>query len=946
MAKTRSRGLVAGIAPEVRGPYFWQVCNDRTGGTRWRKVEVAGGGFHPMGWERNAPHGPGLYDSEWRRFAEDVCPGWPAPWTAVAIPPPPVPLADAGAALADLRRAVPADAVHCVTQDAEAPRYGTWPAWVAELRRHLPVVPERPYLHQQQALEHLDAGEHVAIATGTASGKSLCYQLAILKALGQDPDARALYVSPAKALCDDQMASWRRLLAGEERSSRAEQAPELRATLGGQDITVVRYDRGTKHEVWDARDDAHVVLTNSSMLHWMLAQHDYWQVLLGNLRLVVLDEVHQARGIAGAQLAWVIRRLRRLASIHGEGRPAPQLVLCSATIGNPAELGSQLIGDGRPVREVKDDASGHGHRLFVSWTAPTKDQAAGRTNAVPDLVEAVQTRPDGPLQTIVFGRSRGQVSPLARYCAERLTKGDHEPIASGLRAFIAAYREDRKREILAALRGGDCSCVFSTSALELGVDIGDLSVAVIAGIPHNRAGFRQMAGRAGRRPAPGRQSMVLFLPRDNPLDDWFAAEEHFATDLALGPPEPVLTDSENDVIAFDHIAAAARELPLDPERDGRIFGQERLQTALARLRREGRIEMSDREDSYYWTGRDDPHARINILGSRGTDTVSIRVKASGEEIGEVDNWSALWMLFPGAIYEDGIRDTYVVESLHLGSTERGARSPRNSDKATAWLRPANAEEARSHTVAATDNAVRVLQPDAVRSAPFGSLSVSWGRLEVSTCLQGFYWQILPTAGRKSIHEVTRRRMPMKAHPTALSRDGARVQFDRVVSECEGLWFALPEKLWQDVENRARREVKAASDEEIAERAMASLHGAEHAICKMTPTLKGFCEDDIAGLSVIGHDDLRGPGMFLYEGAQGGVGLVDRLLAEGNLERVIRAALASVAACPCPAGCPRCVMDRMCGNDNFTLDKEGSRLLLEALVEAVAGTKPGRSQRKR
>lgn len=910
---------------QVRNEPIWQ----------WRDCELKNGVWAPSEWKDGSfgADAPGLFLTTGKRFSEPPQNDWPKYWGKLVVPPRPIPIASATALFEEMKSKVAGQDVHAVTLEPEPPKYGNWPRWVSTLTsRGVCLEHEKPFQHQAEAIKQLHAGNHVVIGTGTASGKSLCFQLPILQALLAEPTARALYVSPAKALCADQLDSWASLLGVDLGAQNY-----FDATLKGQQLRVLRYDRDVKDQTFEHAGDARVVLTNSSMLHYMLAAAETnWSELFSTLRYVVFDEVHTARGVVGANVAWIIRRLRRVAWRLSGGKSEPQFVFCSATIGNPEQLARQLIGDDdpRPISSISKDTSGRARRVFVSWPPQASADCFRRVTVVPDLIQTLLDRPDGPIQTISFHRSRPEANLVGRQCAHRLSMSGRDDLASTIEVFIAMRAAERRGEIITALRNGDCPGVVSTPALELGIDIGDLSAAIIMGIPFSRTGFAQMSGRVGRRPEAGREAIVIYVPRDDPLHDWYAKEEHFERHLVRAEPEPIPTDPDNEVVAQRHLAAAAKEIHPTPE-DGRFFGVKRWKKALDELRRKGFIRASEEEDKcHYWVSTDeDPHKRINVLATRGNTEVQIKRRTDNKIIGLTDNASALWMLFPGAIYFDGIRDTYVVESLYLGALDSAGLAQQSTHgPATAWVRRARGRELQCFTIAEQGGDVQILDGTDEPAKVVGDVPIYSGNIRVSTKLLDHYAQVqLGKPGHPSAR-LPRERKRISRSPTAVDANGNQVEYREIAYETEGLWFRLPADLEAEFRSHAEQAGLDPSDY-----IGSCLHGAEHLILKMTGTLPGFSEDDLSGLAFSWNEDAGGPAIFVFESSPGGSGLVQRLLEKGHLAAVFREALRRVSECSCDLaeGCPSCVFDRMCSNANSSIDKKGSQRVLERLTRKLS-----------
>jgi DEAD/DEAH box helicase domain-containing protein len=477
------------------------------------------------------------------------------------------------------------------------------------------------YTHQRTTWDAAARGEHVVVTTGTASGKTLAFNLPVLDALARDPKLRAIYIYPTKALAQDQLRALGTL-----------RLPKLHAAIYDGD-TPVEHRR-------DIRRTANVILTNPDMLHvGVLPNHDRWGDVLANLRYVVLDEAHVYRGVFGSHVANVIRRLRRLARIYGAD---PQLLLASATISNPGELGACLLGD--PVTVVGDDGAPRSERTVVLWNPPLLDEELGlRGSALAEAAKLQATFVDRGLRTLTFAKSRKAAELIHRFTAERL--GDD----SRLSPYRAGYTPAQRREIERRLAGGDLLGVSATNALELGIDVGLLDCVISVGFPGTVASLRQQWGRAGRRG----NGLAVLVASEDALDQYFMREP----DKLLGRRvEAAILDHANPRVLAGHVRSAAYEAPLTAE-DGALLGPEAL--AAAAVDRELRRTPA----GFVWGGRDHPSARVSLRSS-DADAFAIVDADSGTVLGQIDRSRAYSTVHAGAVYLH-LGESYLVRELDL-----------------------------------------------------------------------------------------------------------------------------------------------------------------------------------------------------------------------------------------------------------------------------------------
>ncbi len=522
-------------------------------------------------------------------------------------------------------------------------RYGARPAEIApvpddlhpELKESLARAGiEELYAHQAEAFEAAMQGP-VIVTTGTASGKSLAFNLPVLETLARDRRARALYLYPTKALAQDQARKLQEL-----------QAPFLRHAI---------YDGDTpKDERRAIRGRSNLILTNPDMLNvGVLPHHRNWGDVLANLAWVVVDEAHVYRGVFGSHVANVLRRLRRLAHAYGT---EPRFMLTSATIANPLELGERLTG--LDLALVDRDGAPHAERQVVMWNPPLVDEDAGiRGSALSEAAQLLAELMQAEVRTICFLKSRRGVELIQRFTKLRLEDAGRGDLAERIAPYRAGYTPTQRREIEQRLSEGDLLAVVATDALELGIDVGDLDAAICVTFPGTVASLRQMWGRAGRRDT----GLALYVAGDDALDQFFCRHPDEFLDR---PVEQAILDHESEEIHMQHLVAAAYELPLSAD-DADTLGP-RWQAYAERLVAHGRL----RERGGRFTPRTDefPAGQIS-LRSAGIDSVAVVEAERGELIGSVEIGRAHSTIHPGAVYLH-LGQSYEVEELDL----RGRRA--------------------------------------------------------------------------------------------------------------------------------------------------------------------------------------------------------------------------------------------------------------------------------
>ena len=583
---------------------------------------------------------------------------------------------------------------HVHETPAREPVYASWPPWVPDEVREVLTGHgiTQPWRHQVTAAEQVFGGTHTVIATGTASGKSLAYQLPVLSVLADDPDSCALYFSPTKALAADQLRSLYDL-------STPGCVP---ASLDG--------DTPYEQRQW-IRRHANLILSNPDMLHHaILPRHSRWARFLRRLRFVIVDECHSYRGVFGSHVALVLRRLQRIARFYGAD---PTFIAASATTGDPAHGASRLLGV--DVSPVTVDDSPHPGVTFGLWEPPLLPDLEGehgapvRKSALTETANVLAGLVNRDVRTVAFVRSRRGVELVSSLTKEGLAGTGR---ASRVAAYRSGYLRDDRRGLESALRGGELLGVAATTALELGIDIDGLDAVLLCGYPGTLASLWQQAGRAGRGDVP---ALAILIARDDPLDTYLV---HHPEAIFDRPVEATVLDPSNRYVLGPHLLCAAYEQPLRAE-DVDLFGGEVAGELLDRFSTEKLLRR--RSTGWYYTGRDP--VQVSLRGSGGTP-IDVIDSDSGELLGSVDAGSAHTLVHPGAVYlHQGA--SYVVQEL-------------DEPDAAAFVTPASVDWT-TYPRDTTD--LKVLSvTDYIGSGP---VAVFFGDVEVTNQVVGYQRRKLP-----------------------------------------------------------------------------------------------------------------------------------------------------------------------------------------------------------
>jgi DEAD/DEAH box helicase domain-containing protein len=543
------------------------------------------------------------------------------------------------------------------------------------------------YSHQAEAIASVLAGQHTVVVTPTASGKTLCYNLPVLQSVLEDRAARALYMFPTKALSQDQLA----------------ELVELDAKVGSE-LGVFTYDGDTPSDARRAvRTRGHVVITNPDMLHTgILPHHTRWARFFSDLRYVVLDELHTYRGVFGSHIANVLRRLQRICQFHGSN---PTFILCSATIANPGEHAETLLG--QPVRIVDRSGAPSGQKTVVFYNPPIISKELGIRRSYLSVTRRIAAHffREG-VRGIVFASSRLNVEVLTRYLKDRFERTFEDE--GKIRGYRGGYLPSVRREIERGLRAGKVLGVISTNALELGIDIGALELAILSGYPGTIASTWQQAGRAGRRQG---ESAVIMVGRSDPLDQFLMQNPSYFFEAT---PEHARINPENLSILLSHLKCACFEIPMGIEES---FGPSKVGELLEYLAENGVIYQAG--DQYHWSDQTYPADGISLRTASPENFVVMDLDNNERAIAEVD-----WHSAPSTVYEDAI---YLVEgrSYHVKKLDY--------DQRRVYVKPVDVDY---YTDAITDTSVEILdgfQKDESK----GHFSYEHGEVHVAWRVSGF-----------------------------------------------------------------------------------------------------------------------------------------------------------------------------------------------------------------
>ena len=701
----------------------------------------------------------------------------------------------------------------------------------------------RLYTHQNLSWQLIKEGKNIVIVTPTASGKTLCYNLPVLDSILKNPSARAIYMFPTKALSQDQRA-------------------ELDETIKllPEEIRIYTYDGDTPQDARKAiRARGHIILTNPDMLHaGILPHHTKWIKLFENLQYVVIDELHNYRGIFGSHLANILRRLKRIANFYGA---SPQFILSTATISNPLEMAEKITEE--PVSLVDENGAPQGEKYFVFYNPPVVNKFLGiRRSYVNESRRVASIFLKNGLQTIVFAQSRLITEVLVTYLKEDIEKTIQQ---KGLiRGYRGGYLPLKRREIEKKLREGKIRGVVSTNALELGIDIGSLDVAVLAGYPGTITSTWQMAGRAGRK--SGKSAAVL-VGTSSPLGQFIINNPDY---FFSKNPENALINPDNLSILVSHIECAAFELPFV---EGEKFGSQEIGEILKFLVDEKLVHFS--KGKWFWTSDAYPADGVNLRSISSDNFVVVNTTEKSKAIAEVDFSSALTALHPKAIYLcEG--EQYFVENLDF-------------EQRKAYVKKTDVDY---YTDAIDYTKIRIL--DSFDQKNLGKCDISHGEVHVATQVVGF--------------------KKIKCH-TMENVGSGDLSLPQNEMHTTAYWLTIPSQIFHSL--------SFASEEKIN-----GLFGLTYCLHHVSPLFMmcdlrdvGVSVGDNSTGKSVPPRDIRQktshkedkdifsdidfePNIFIFDNFPGGIGLSPSLF---DLEKeLLKQCLKTIATCPCKEGCPSCV----------------------------------------
>lgn len=790
------------------------------------------------------------------------------------------------------------------------------------------------YNHQLLCWESVKAGRHTVITSGTASGKTLCYNLPIFNELILNDKCRALYLFPTKALAQDQH---HKLL-------------ELSGSITKQKIISAIYDGDTPQASRpEIRTKARIVISNPDMLHiGILPHHTNWADFFRNLRFVVIDEAHIYRGIFGSHVANVLRRLNRIANYYGS---YPQFIATTATIANPVEHIQKLTE--HPFNLIDADGSQRGEKHFLVYNPPIIDQELGiRRSSLQESIRLSDDLLTYDIQTIVFGRSRRTIEMVLTYLKEKIKASspyNRQDETETVRGYRSGYLPIQRRTIEKDLREGKTRLVAATNALELGIDIGDINAAILIGYPGSIASTRQQAGRAGRGSAA---SLAVLVCTADPLDQFLARHPEFILEKS---PEKALIDPNNLLICLGHIRCAAFELPFLQRESFGNLGSELTEEYLSFLANEQQLYLS--KNKYFWMADQYPAQKIS-LRTASSKNISLQIEQENRsmKIGEVDYQSSFWLVHPRAVYiHEG--QQFIVEELDF-------------DQHKAFL---SREDTDYYTLPIQETTVQLINKMGEDKIPQNQsflATSAFGEVSVTTQVKGFrklQWFTNEPLGTEDL-DLPSSELQTTAFWLSLS--------DRLIEQLrdKGLWLNDRNNYgpqWNVIREKVRRrdnyrcqhcgiiEKDRAHDvhHKIPLRAFSSLDQANqlenlitlchncHSLAESTLRMRSglvglthilghlaplylMCDPSDLGM----HSDPRSniadgqPTIIIYDNVPAGIGFSERLF--HRVYDLLLAAFDQISACPCQDGCPSCVGP---GGVNGTGGKQETLSIIELLT---------------
>ena len=671
---------------------------------------------------------------------------------------------------------------------------------------------KRLYKHQKKAMDLIGQGIHTVIATPTASGKSLIYNLPVIDQLMDDPQSHALYLFPLKALARDQLLVVQQLLS--ITGGKNKDAPPLKAAVYDGDLSSYQKSKIRKAV-------PHILLSNPEMLHLaMLAHHHLWENFFKHLKYVVIDEVHTYRGVMGSNMAWVFRRLLRICRLYGA---SPVFVFCSATIANPAPLARKLTG--LDVRVVDESSSPSGKKDVLLMR--------GLEGAAQTAIALIHSAVFRELRTICYTQSRKITELIAIWASKRAPS-----FSDRISAYRAGFLPEERRIIEKKLTTGELLAVVSTSALELGIDIGDLDICVLVGYPGTIMSTWQRAGRVGR---DGKDSALILIAHEDALDQYFINHPDVFFNM---PPEKAIINPGNMVIMKQHLECAAAELSLD--RLEPFLNDKATGNAISKLEYSGRLLRSRQGDMWY-AARKSPHRDVNLRGTG--KSLPIFLENTKQSLGDIDNHRSYFETHKGAVY------------LHRGKSYIITRFDHEKK-----IVEAKRKDAHYFTKARSTKSTKIIEQ--FDSCSVKGTRVGFGKLKITEQVTGYDKRLV--SNQKSIGII-----PL---------DLPKLEF-----ETEGLWIEIPDDVRDKIESDRMH-------------FMGGIHALEHAAIGIMPLLVMTDRNDLGGISIPFHSQTGKAAVFIYDGVPGGLGLTKQAFDHSQelLERTFDAIASCPCESGCPA----------------------------------------------
>ena len=740
------------------------------------------------------------------------------------------------------------------------------------------------YTHQRKAIDSFHSGKNPVVVTPTASGKTLCYNLPVIDTIIKNPEARALYLFPTKALSQDQLSGLMDVIDNL-----------------GIDLKTYTYDGDTPASARKAvRSAGNIIITNPDMLHsGIMPHHPRWIRLFENLKVVVIDEIHHYRGVFGSHLANVIRRLRRICEFYGSH---PQFICCSATIANPLELAEKICG--AKCELIDDNGAPSGEKHFLLYNPPIVNRQLGiRRSSLFEARDVARMLLGNDIQTIVFARSRLRVEVLTTYLKQvaQELKINQDAICG----YRGGYLPNERREIERGLRNGRIRCVVSTNALELGIDIGPLQASIMVGYPGNIASSWQQAGRAGRSTET---SLAIMVASSSPLNQFMI--EHpdyfFATS-----PESGIIDPENLMIKSSHLKCAAFELPFSYDEE---FGNISPGSTLPILQYLNDNKVLHKSgNKFHWASEIYPAEQVSLRTATPQNFVIMDETDNNRVIGEVDYFSASELIHPDAIYLHQNEQYQVTELDWEG--KKAYVKPSGVDYYTDAESKTNIEvlDITESTRLAAETLHTPLSPlkRGISPSPVGTTSLPSAEGASSHLTPG----VILNRGEVSVRRVTVLFKKIKFF-THENVGWGKLSMPELEMQTTSFWLELPTDIGQQF---------GFGQEKLG----GCLQGVANLLNNITPLWIMSDPSDIRTLAMVRAPFTEKPTIFIYDHYPGGVGFAEKIF--NQAPEILQACHDHLTKCPCDDGCPSCAGPPMEIGEG---SKAGARRLLGFLLSSL------------